>query len=67
MILHFSHIGFTDGRTFMVPFEEFGPATRLWQPWRLPLPRHGAHACEEAAARATDNYSESRFSVDVGA
>src|SRR5215213_342063 len=21
MILHFSHIGFTDGRTFMIPFE----------------------------------------------
>jgi hypothetical protein len=20
MILHFSHIGFTDGRTFMIPF-----------------------------------------------
>src|SRR5690348_878969 len=28
MILHFSHIGFTDGRTFMVPFQEFGPVTR---------------------------------------
>jgi len=25
MILHFSHIGFTDGRTFMVPF---GSTTR---------------------------------------
>jgi hypothetical protein len=32
MILHFSHIGFTDGRTFMVPFEEFGPVARLWPP-----------------------------------
>src|SRR4051794_17149645 len=28
MILHFSHIGFTDGRTFMVPFQVFGPVTR---------------------------------------
>jgi hypothetical protein len=25
MILHFSHIGFTDGRTFMIPF---GSVTR---------------------------------------
>src|SRR3954467_1525988 len=66
MILHFSHIGFTDGRTFMVPFEEFGPVTRLWPPSRLPLPRHGAHACEQAAARARNNYSESHFSADVG-
>jgi hypothetical protein len=32
MILHFSHIGFTDGRTFMVPFEELCPVARLWQP-----------------------------------
>jgi hypothetical protein len=24
MILHFSHIGFTDGRTFMIPFFDFG-------------------------------------------
>jgi hypothetical protein len=67
MILHFSHIGFTDGRTFMVPFEEFGPVARLWPPWRLPLRRHGAHACEQAAARATDNYSERGRSGDVGA
>src|SRR6476620_458232 len=51
MILHFSHIGFTDGRTFMVPFEEFGPVPRLWPPLRLPLPRHGARACGEAAPR----------------
>jgi hypothetical protein len=67
MILHFSHIGFTDGRTFMVPFEEFGPVARLWPPLRLPLPRHGAHACEQAAARATKNYSERPSSGDVGA
>src|SRR5919204_2572505 len=66
MILHFSHIGFTDGRTFMVPFEEFGPVARLWPPWRLPLPRHGAHACEVAARRARNHYSESRSPGDVG-
>jgi hypothetical protein len=24
MILHFSHIGLTDGRTFMIPFGDWG-------------------------------------------
>jgi hypothetical protein len=67
MILHFSHIGFTDGRTFMVPFEEFGPVAPLWLPSRLPLRRHGAHACEEAAARATNHYSETLSQGEVGA
>ena len=37
MILHFSHIGLTDGRTFMIPFGWFRTG-RLWQPLRLPLP-----------------------------
>jgi len=32
MILHFSHIGLTDGRTFMIPFGSREPATRLWPP-----------------------------------
>jgi hypothetical protein len=27
MILHFSHIGLTDGRTFMIPFGGWTPAT----------------------------------------
>jgi hypothetical protein len=36
MILHFSHIGFTDGLTFMCPFGVVG-ATRLWLPVRPPL------------------------------
>src|SRR6476661_8046109 len=27
MILHFSHIGLTDGRTFMIPFGSRDPAT----------------------------------------
>jgi len=31
MILHFSHIGLTDGRTFMIPFGWF-QSTRLWLP-----------------------------------
>src|SRR5919197_4087032 len=38
MILHFSHMGLTDGRTFMFPFGWI-PAPRLWPPVRLPLPR----------------------------
>jgi len=40
MILHFSHIGLTDGRTFMIPFGLF-QSTRLWLPCRPPLPRRG--------------------------
>lgn len=40
MILHFSHIGFTDGRTFMIPFKRcLGPVPAL--------------AAAEAAAAAT--------------
>jgi hypothetical protein len=35
MILHFSHIGFTDGRTFMIPFG--WSSTGLWLPGRPPL------------------------------
>jgi hypothetical protein len=45
MILHFSHIGFTDGRTFTVArfaLVVYGnlvvPAARLWRPFRSPLP-----------------------------
>src|SRR5436305_6660245 len=38
MTLHFSHIGLTDGRTFMGPFD-WNPATWLWPPLRQPLPR----------------------------
>src|ERR671937_2289956 len=40
MILHFSHMGLTDGRTFMFPFGWI-PAPRLWPPLWLPLPRRG--------------------------
>ena len=35
MILHFSHIGLTDGRTFMFPFGWI-QAPRLWRPVRSP-------------------------------
>src|SRR5437667_10254961 len=38
MILHFSHIGLTDGRTFMIPFGDCFPAARLWLPHGPPLP-----------------------------
>jgi hypothetical protein len=38
MILHFSHIGLTDGLTFMIPFSGWVPATRLWLPPGPPLP-----------------------------
>jgi len=38
MILHFSHIGLTDGRTFMVPFGVMIQTGWLWRPERLPLP-----------------------------
>jgi hypothetical protein len=41
MILHFSHIGLTDGLTFMIPFGGCVPATRLWLPLRPPLPGRG--------------------------
>src|SRR6516225_11106516 len=38
MILHFSHIGLTDGLTFMIPFGDWVPARWLWLPLRPPLP-----------------------------
>jgi len=43
MILHFSHIGLTDGLTFMIPFGWF-QATWLWLPLRPPLPGRGRAA-----------------------
>jgi len=49
MILHFSHIGLTDGLTFMIPFGGWVPATRLWLPLRPPLPGRGV-----ALARANE-------------
>jgi hypothetical protein len=38
MILHFSHMGLTDGLTFMIPFSSWVPTTRLWLPPGPPLP-----------------------------
>src|SRR5205085_6052792 len=40
MILHFSHIGLTDGLTFIDPLR-LVPAIRLWLPPRPPLPGRG--------------------------
>jgi hypothetical protein len=51
MILHFSHIGLTDGLTFMIPFGVWVPATRLWLPLRHPLPGRG-YAVTRANRRA---------------
>jgi hypothetical protein len=45
MILHFSHIGLTDGLTFIFPFGDWFPAARLWLPHELPLPGRGVLAC----------------------
>jgi len=53
MILHFSHIGLTDGRTFMIPFGWF-QSTRLWPPVRLPLPRRGLLAHTEPGDSGRD-------------
>jgi hypothetical protein len=57
MILHFSHIGLTDGRTFMIPFGGCGPATRLWLPVRQPLPGRG-YALAQAGSLALGQDSE---------
>jgi len=38
--LHFSHIGLTDGRTFMIPFG-LDSCAGLWLPVRPPLPPRG--------------------------
>jgi hypothetical protein len=54
MILHFSHIGFTDGRTFMILFQFFArdPAPGLWRPRgrRYPVAER-VHATEVANRR----------------
>jgi hypothetical protein len=55
MILHFSHIGLTDGRTFMVPFG-LDATGWLWLPVRLPLPSRDAGR-RLAAPNATSEYS----------
>src|SRR5579864_3113352 len=57
MILHFSHIGLTDGRTFTLLFALVVtylqcPAARLWRPVRSPLPRCGARSAKACATDA---------------
>jgi hypothetical protein len=48
MTLHFSHMGLTDGLTFIISStSEFRPA-RLWRPLGPPLPRWGAPRSETA-------------------
>jgi hypothetical protein len=46
--LHFSHIGLTDGRTFMIPFG-VDPGGTLWLPVRPPLRSPGAVWCHADA------------------
>src|SRR5437763_5946117 len=45
MTLHFSHIGFTEGRTFTFALSygclQISQRRRLWRPFRSPLPRRG--------------------------
>src|SRR3954447_14715027 len=49
MILHFSHIGLTDGRTFMIPFG-LDSGEWLWLPVRPPLPNSRNDACSKKDA-----------------
>src|SRR5947207_409033 len=55
MILHFSHIGLTDGLTFMIPFGDWLPEPRLWLPHGPPLPGPGhARLRRRALGRTLD-------------
>jgi hypothetical protein len=51
MILHFSHIGLTDGRTFMIPFGWSGDpalaAGAAAATWSRIRPRTNHFACEQ--------------------
>src|SRR6478735_2222446 len=62
MILHFSHIGLTDGRTFNGSLSDLVPATGLWLPLRLPLPRRGvgARGRNSPLSATSDGSSEAR-------
>jgi hypothetical protein len=55
MILHFSHIGLTDGLTFMIPFGGWVPSTRLWLPLRPPLPGRGDALARKKPALEQDS------------
>src|SRR3954451_14440561 len=62
MILHFSHIGLTEGRTFIIPFQ-LGPTTWLWLPFRRPLP-----VAEEPARARPEGLTAQRamLAADLG-
>lgn len=51
MILHFSHIGLTDGLTFMVPFELWILNDWLWRPLLGAATSVGSRARGEVALR----------------
>jgi hypothetical protein len=60
MILHFSHIGLTDGRTFMIPFELNDPDGVALETGAVAatIPRSGLlHASGRRAQNATGEYS----------
>ena len=60
MILHFSHIGFTDGRTFMIPFELNDPDGEALETGAVAatIPRSGLlHADGPPGQNATGEYS----------
>src|ERR1700732_3153218 len=70
MILHFSHIGLTDGLTFMIPFGGWVPATRLWLPLRPPLPGRGgapAQIDNRASSRTPDGSKSYALAAPSGA
>src|SRR3954465_2798399 len=56
MILHFSHIGLTDGRTFMIPFGSREPATPALAAARGC--RYRSRTCAHAEAHRTDTIAE---------
>ena len=60
MILHFSHIGLTDGRTFMIPFELDDPDGEALETGAVAatIPRSGLlHADGPSGQNATGKYS----------
>ena len=60
MILHFSHIGLTDGRTFMIPFE-------LNDPDGEALEAGTAAATPPRSCKVQSAKQQSRFERDQGA
>jgi hypothetical protein len=58
MILHFSHIGLTDGRTFMIPFGSSNQRSRLWLPHEAAATGRGKRAHTHAQAHRSDTIAE---------